>query len=64
MIPSIEKNSINYLTSKQIEEVKKAFQIFDQDGSDSISVRVSYPLKQEFDQILKSLGQSLSDEEL
>ena len=45
MIPSIEKNSINYLTSKEIEEVKKAFQIFDQDGSDSISVRVNNPLK-------------------
>ena len=44
--------------------MKKAFEIFDQDNSGSISIRVFYWLIQEFDQILKSLGQNLREEEL
>lgn len=47
----------NYLTEDELLEVKKAFQIFDQDNSGSITT-------QELDNILKSLGQYLDKEEL
>lgn len=31
----------HYLTKKEIDEVHKAFKLFDQDGSGSISIRVT-----------------------
>lgn len=44
-----------YLTEDELQEVKKAFQIFDQDNSGAITT-------QELDNILKSLGQYLDKE--
>jgi len=62
---SVEFGKSKYLTEDELKEVKKAFQIFDQDNSGAITTQVRQStFTQELDNILKSLGQYLDKEEL